>query len=179
MVFKCLAAVVCLTALAGVGVGQDEEGSPDERVKALIAKYHALPDRAKVGPEGANLVKQLKAVAARGKLSARSQGAVARLEASHNLRQLALALERHDGKEVKPPAGGPGWFPLLPYLEQKAARPRWEYKVLSEGDISRLGKDGLTTGLNKLGEDGWELVGFEKTRFIFKRRMAALLGRDW
>jgi WD40 repeat protein len=52
-------------------------------------------------------------------------------------------------------------------------RPRWEYKVASEADILKLGKDDLTAGLNKLGEDGWELVGSEKTRFILKRKNTA------
>ena len=53
--------------------------------------------------------------------------------------------------------------------EGKSAPVRqWEYRVLSKGEIFSLGKRDLAAGLNKLGDEGWELVVFE-TSYIFKR----------
>jgi hypothetical protein len=161
--------LACLTILLGTGIAQEKNKSPDEQVKELIAKYRALPEKDQIGPKGASLIKQLKAVP--GKLAQQSREAIARLEVAHNLRQIALAIPNYEGKDAKPPSVDPKWFSqLLPYIEPGLARPRWEYKVVSEADILKLGKDDLAAGLNKLGEDGWELVAFEKTRFILKRQ---------
>jgi hypothetical protein len=172
MVPRCIAGLACLTVLLGTGIAQEKAKSPDEQVKELIVKYRALPEKDQVGPEGASIIKQLKAVP--GELATQSREAIARLEAAHNLRQIALATQRYEGKDARPPSADPKWPPqLLPYIEQGLARPRWEYKVVSEADILKLGKGGLAAGLNKLGEDGWELVGFEKTRFILKRQNSA------
>jgi hypothetical protein len=161
--------LACLTILLGTGIAQEKDKSPDEQVKELIGKYRALPEKDQIGPKGASLIKQLKAVP--GKLTQQSREAIARLEVAHNLRQIALAMPHYEGKDAKPPSVDPkGFAQLLPYIEQGLARPRWQYKVVSEADILKLGKDDLAAGLNKLGEDGWELVGFEKTRFILKRQ---------
>jgi hypothetical protein len=60
---------------------------------------------------------------------------------------------------------------------------KWEYKVLTTSQLEALGGDkegpsSLTAGLNKLGEDGWELVGIEPghvpppvklPKYVFKR----------
>jgi hypothetical protein len=35
---------------------------------------------------------------------------------------------------------------------------KWEYKTLNRRDIVQLGNNDLTTGLNKLGDEGWEMV---------------------
>jgi hypothetical protein len=48
------------------------------------------------------------------------------------------------------------------------AVPSWEYRILTKEQIIELGKKDLTEGLNKLGEQGWELAAVE-TAFIFKR----------
>jgi hypothetical protein len=48
------------------------------------------------------------------------------------------------------------------------AVPIWEYRILTKEQIIELGKKDLTTGLNKLGEQGWELAAVEAA-FIFKR----------
>jgi hypothetical protein len=67
-----------------------------------------------------------------------------------------------------------------------AARPRWEYRVVYESDLlapdprDRRGPDGyrdwVADGLNRLGEEGWELTAAvpsyapgPATRFYFKR----------
>jgi hypothetical protein len=60
-----------------------------------------------------------------------------------------------------------------------ATRVKWEYKVLSTSAIEKLGgEDGMAAGLNKLGEDGWELVAIDPghvpppvklPRYVFKR----------
>ena len=45
---------------------------------------------------------------------------------------------------------------------------KWEYQILTKEQILELGKKDLTAGLNRLGEQGWELAAVE-TAFIFKR----------
>lgn len=42
--------------------------------------------------------------------------------------------------------------------ERPAPRQQWEYRTLSRDAIAELGNKDLNTGLNKLGEEGWELV---------------------
>jgi hypothetical protein len=37
--------------------------------------------------------------------------------------------------------------------------PKWEYKALTREEITELGQKDLTAGLNKLGDEGWEMVG--------------------
>jgi hypothetical protein len=38
---------------------------------------------------------------------------------------------------------------------------RWEYRVLSAPQVRELGKKDLEAGLNKLGDEGWELVAID------------------
>jgi hypothetical protein len=38
---------------------------------------------------------------------------------------------------------------------------RWEYQVLTKEQVADLGKNNLAAGLNKLGEESWELVAVE------------------
>jgi hypothetical protein len=45
---------------------------------------------------------------------------------------------------------------------------RWEYRVLTEEQVIALGKKDLAAGLNKLGEEGWELIT-TGAHYIFKR----------
>ena len=42
--------------------------------------------------------------------------------------------------------------------------------VNAETNVEKLGAGELAAGLGQLGEEGWELVGFEKGRFVFKRQ---------
>jgi hypothetical protein len=166
MISRFMAGLALLTILLGTGIAQQRDKSPDEQVKDLIAKYRALPEKDQKGAEGANIIKQLIGLPA-AKLTPQSQEAVIRLQVERNLRQFTVA--QWDPKAKWDPKSL-SYF-LIPYMDQSAhGRRRWEYKVLSEGDVQKLGKEDLATGLNKLGEDGWELVGFEKTRFIFKRQ---------
>jgi hypothetical protein len=44
----------------------------------------------------------------------------------------------------------------------------WEYRVLTKEQVLDLGKKDLAAGLNKLGDEGWELVVAEPA-YIFKR----------
>jgi hypothetical protein len=178
MILKYLAALTCVIILAGAGIAQEKDRSPDEQAKDLIAKYRALPEKDQIGPQGASIFKQLKALP--DKLSVRSQEAIARLEVSYNLRQIALAIQPDEGIGAKQPSADARWFSqILPYVERGVSRPQWEYKVLSEADIRKLGKDNLTAGLNQLGHDGWELVGFDPARFILKRKHFVPVGKDW
>jgi hypothetical protein len=63
---------------------------------------------------------------------------------------------------------------MLPPLAAPAAEPKpdavfqWEYRVLTEEQVIALGKKDLAAGLNKLGDEGWELVT-AGARYIFKR----------
>jgi hypothetical protein len=45
---------------------------------------------------------------------------------------------------------------------------QWEYRVLSEEQVIALAKKDLAAGLNKLGDEGWELVT-AGGNYIFKR----------
>src|SRR5262245_30412877 len=46
--------------------------------------------------------------------------------------------------------------------ERKAAvRSGWEYKTATAKEVRDLANNDLTAGLNRLGEDGWELVAVE------------------
>jgi hypothetical protein len=52
----------------------------------------------------------------------------------------------------------------------RSQRLQWEYKVATFAEIRKLGRDDLTAGLNRLGGDGWELVGMDgSSRYVFKR----------
>jgi hypothetical protein len=66
--------------------------------------------------------------------------------------------------------------------------PRWEYRTLTRQELLDLGQKDVTAGLNKLGDDGWELVavragmapergprrpGDTGTEYYFKRAVAA------
>jgi hypothetical protein len=46
--------------------------------------------------------------------------------------------------------------------------PRWEYRVVTEEQLKVAGKNDLAAGLNRLGDEGWELVAVRKD-YIFKR----------
>ena len=45
---------------------------------------------------------------------------------------------------------------------------QWQYRVLTEEQVIALGNKDLGTGLNKLGDEGWELVAVG-AHYIFKR----------
>jgi hypothetical protein len=48
--------------------------------------------------------------------------------------------------------------------------PKWEYRVLTKDQVLDLGKKDLTAGLNKIGDEGWELIAVEQIGgYIFKR----------
>lgn len=169
MITRFIAALACLALCSAAGIAQQKDRSPDEQVKDLILKYNALPDKDQSGPAGVGIIKQLKALPP-GKLSPQSQEAIAKLESSHNLKTMGLAIRQNS---QQPPVGDgkPQYldpYAILPYIDQ-GPRRRWEYKVVPEVDLLKLGKDDLAAGLNKLGEESWELIGFQKTQFIFKR----------
>src|SRR5262249_30910986 len=144
----------------------------DEQVEELIAKYDALPAKDRLGAEWARIVEQLKALGQ--DLPQKTREEAARLTAAHNLRQIGVAVRDFNARTIKvfqsPSDYGSPFYHLLPYIEQSnlyQSRPRWEYKVLSEVEILKLSKDGLSGGLNKMGEDGWELVSFDQAKYIF------------
>lgn len=147
--------------------------TPDQQVADLVGAYRALPATAKPEAEGDRIIERLRMV--RGKLSPRSKEAVVRLDAAHSLRPLVRALQKNDQEGLKDLVSKPRereiladrLASVLPYIEPSGRR--WEYKVLTEHSVEKLGEGELAAGLGQLGEEGWELAGFEKGRFVFKR----------
>jgi hypothetical protein len=39
--------------------------------------------------------------------------------------------------------------------------PKWEYRILTREQVAELGKNDIAAGLNRLGDDGWQLVTIE------------------
>ena len=147
--------------------------TPDQQVAELVRAYRALPATAKLGADGDRIIERLHMV--QGNLSPRSKEAIARLEASGTLRRLAQALQKNDQAALKNVVSKQSereilahWLTeALTYIEPSPKR--WEYKILAESYVEKLGEGELAIGLGQLGEEGWELVGFEKGRFVFKR----------
>jgi hypothetical protein len=57
----------------------------------------------------------------------------------------------------------------------RAAHPRWEYLVKPREAFTSQGKDEIAAGLNKLGDEGWELVSIDAGAgtYVFKRAKGA------
>jgi hypothetical protein len=147
--------------------------TPDQQVAELVEAYRALPATAKLEAEGDRILERVHMV--RGKLSPRSKEAIARLEASDTLRRLAQALQKNDEAALKNVVSKQRDREILAHRLTEAltytepSPKRWEYKVLAEAYVEKLGEGELAAGLDQLGEEGWELVGGEKGRLIFKR----------
>ena len=59
-------------------------------------------------------------------------------------------------------AGSGTWQPPALFAEEMPrAVPKWEYRVLTKDQVIDLGKKDLTAGLNRLGDESWELVAIE------------------
>jgi hypothetical protein len=63
------------------------------------------------------------------------------------------------------PARGAGKGPtpggtrnVAPVTPPGVAGPRWEYKIQTSDTLTELGQGDLAAGLNKLGDEGWELI---------------------
>jgi hypothetical protein len=173
---------LAVALLTGLGVGAAGPKAPaqpkaaptsDQQVAELVEAYLALPATAKLEAEGDRILERLRRV--RGKLSPRSKEAVARLEASQTLRGLAQALQKNDQQSLKNLVSkqrerevlAERLTEALPYIEPSPRK--WEYKILAESYVEKLGEGELVAGLGQLGEEGWELVGFKKDRLVFKR----------
>jgi len=181
-----LLGTLAVALLSGLGAGETPPASrkvptkrsttptSDQQVAELVEAYCALPSEAKLGIEGDRILERLHMV--RGKLSPRSKEAITRLEASQTLRRLRQAFKKNDQEALKYLVSKQNEREILavrlkevlPYIEPSPRR--WEYKVLAESYVEKLGEGELAVGLGQLGEDGWELVGFEKGRFVFKRQ---------
>jgi len=48
------------------------------------------------------------------------------------------------------------------------AKRTWEYRVLTKAQVMELGMQDLAAGLNRLGDEGWELAAVD-SGYIFKR----------
>ena len=61
-------------------------------------------------------------------------------------------------------------FPLAALSAEPKPEPetRWEYRVVTKEQLLDLGNKDLVAGLNKLGDEGWELAAVESA-YIFKR----------
>jgi hypothetical protein len=58
--------------------------------------------------------------------------------------------------------------PLVSAQGKAGAPSKWEYRILTKGEVLELGNKDLSTGLNKLGDEGWELAAVDSA-YIFKR----------
>jgi hypothetical protein len=76
---------------------------------------------------------------------------------STELALLALAIV---GSTVPPPFVSAQGITVTP--------SKWDYRVLTKGEVLELGNKDLTTALNKLGDEGWELAAIDSA-YIFKR----------
>jgi hypothetical protein len=181
-----LQGAVAVAMLTGLGAGgappasrkapgeQTAAATPDRQVAELVEAYRALPAEDKIGAEGDRILERLNVV--RGKLSPRSKEAFPRLLAAQTFRRLAQALQKNDQESLKTLISKQGeretlayWLTeAVPHVEPSLAR--WEYKILAESYVEKLGEGELAAGLGQLGEDGWELVGLVKGRFVFKRQ---------
>ncbi len=76
----------------------------------------------------------------------------------------------------KGPSPG-GTRTVAPATPPGVAGPRWEYKLMVGQAILRLGNGDLAAGLDKVGEEGWELVYVppgDQYSYYFKRPKASV-----
>src|SRR5947209_13793157 len=82
------------------------------------------------------------------------------------------------GKEPQPgppPRGDRGSGAGARRTPGEPMHPRWEYAAHGRSEVEKLGGDDFRAGLNKLGDQGWELVAVEPgaagrdTAYTFKR----------
>src|SRR5262249_8155998 len=59
----------------------------------------------------------------------------------------------------------------LAAAQQNTPGTRWEYTILPRPEVMKRGNGQLATGLNRLGEEGWELLALQErdSQFYFKR----------
>jgi hypothetical protein len=173
--------VVLLTGLGSAGAPpkvvpapQPAGPTPDQQVARLVEAYRDLPASSKTDADGDRILEQLNMV--RGKLSPRSQEAITRVKAAQTLRQIVKILQKNDQEALKLLASKQSEREMLaerlteavPFVEPTGKK--WEYKILTEAYVEKLGEGELAVGLSQLGEDGWELVGFDKGRCVLKRQ---------
>jgi hypothetical protein len=82
-------------------------------------------------------------------------------EEARRLIQMDLEMaKRRSGAVTTPPSGQPA--PPVPRDKKPPVKVKWQYKALTDPDIEKLAprgsQDALLDGLNKLGDQGWELV---------------------
>src|SRR5688572_28572906 len=76
------------------------------------------------------------------------------------------ASSQEKGKEKAAPTGKEKAAP------EAYAGPKWEYRLLAKREVAKLAGGDMRAGLNKLGEEGWELVALGAARgdeLYFKR----------
>jgi hypothetical protein len=75
----------------------------------------------------------------------------------------AIGLSQFPGQGEPGRGAGKGPTPggtrnVAPATPPGVAGPRWEYKIQAGDTLTELGQGDLAAGLNKLGEEGWELI---------------------
>src|SRR5262249_36977727 len=76
--------------------------------------------------------------------------------------------------------GGGGQGPAFGgMMMARAGTPKWEYLVKARAQFTGQGHDEIAAGLNKLGDEGWELVSIDAGSglYVFKRAKAGTGGR--
>jgi hypothetical protein len=83
---------------------------------------------------------------------------------------LAMALRRISMRRAVPGrlvlfavciVGGTAQTPALAAQGTSGAQSQWEYRVLTKDRLLELGKKDVAAALNRLGDEGWELIGIE------------------
>jgi hypothetical protein len=93
-------------------------------------------------------------------------GSLSQTPASYTLRMGAVAVI---GDQAQIAQDRQGWTQRMirrgfisEFQEPRATvKGKWEYRVLTKDEITELSNKNFAAGLNKLGEDGWELVAVE------------------
>lgn len=74
-------------------------------------------------------------------------------------------------------AGGNGLATALAQEPTASPLMRWEYRVVTKEQLLELGSKDLAAGLNKLGDEGWELTAVDGV-YVFKRPNRSLTLED-
>jgi type II secretory pathway component GspD/PulD (secretin) len=100
---------------------------------------------------------------------------------AEQVREEQARLKTAEARLARQAAGNPATKAAPAPEKATPAGPKWEYKVLGAVAIIELGNRDFDAGLNKLGEEGWELINLDTSgnqRFYFKRPKARAAGED-
>jgi type II secretory pathway component GspD/PulD (secretin) len=100
---------------------------------------------------------------------------------AEQVREEHARLKAAEARLARQAAGDPATKTAPAPEKTVPAGPMWEYKVFNRGEITDLGNQDFATGLNKLGDEGWEMVALGQgvraaQEYYFKRPKARAAG---